>query len=100
MESFIPKAVKRNSHFNPWFNNYLQSLVNTKKRKWAKFRNNRSRRNKRDYNRYCKFVKTELNKAKADYEKSIFLHKNVSQKQFFSYVGQVNNSRNDSDIPH
>ena len=98
-ENFVPKKVIFQKNDNPWFSSFLGGLVQRKKSKWRNLGPNPSRRKKRDYNNYCKFVKKELKLAKARYEKSTFLDQNFAPKRFYSYMSSINNSKHDGGIP-
>ena len=96
---YVPLTVPTHKSNTPWSNNFIKRLIRNKKRKWRKFKNRSTVRNKREYNNFSKHVKKEIFSAKCTYEKGKFLDKNRSPKQFHSYMNRMTNSKNDSKIP-
>ena len=57
---FVPLVTVSPTKNAPWFNGCLQKLINKKKRKWNKYKKNRSLRNLRDYKNHCKLVEKKV----------------------------------------
>ena len=73
-------------------------MVAKKRRKWSLYRRNPTRRNKRLYNRYGKYVKRQVQFIKGEYEKKLFRNRHSSQKSFYSYVDRLTGYTKQSDI--
>ena len=85
MSEYVP--VKEFSERKvPWITPALKRMDRKKKRKYNKWRNNRSRRNHIEYKNYCKTVKEKIVVTKKRYEKRKFCQKNCKPKQFFNYI--------------
>ena len=86
---FVPLVNLSQRREVPWINSFILRIIRTKKRKWRKFKNNATRRNKVEYNRYSKYVKRQTDKAKCNSEKYKFFHKNQASKQFYAYINKA-----------
>lgn len=99
VELFVPTFVLGPHKTSPWYNSFIKRLIRKKRIKYDRYKINRTRRNKRSYNKYCKYVKKETLKAKINYERKLFLNKNKSPKSFYSYVNKATKKNSDSYIP-
>ena len=84
---YVPvKQIKSNSGA-PWITPYIKRIIRTKKRKWLKYKRSPIAHNLSEYKTFCKFVKTRVNDARAQYEKHKFQNRASNPKQFFNYIG-------------
>ena len=97
VDNFIPLSVPIDKTAR-WENSTIKRMVAKKRRKWSLYQRNPSRRQKRQYNRYAKYVKRQVHFIKSDYEKKLFRNRNSSQKSFYSYVDRVTGSKKQTDI--
>ena len=95
LDQHVMKNIIKRKNNAPWFKRDQKKLIQKKEEKWRKMKHDPTDANKRSYKSICNNVKTEIKKAKSEYERNIFQSKPRSKKYFYSYVDRSTKQRNE-----
>ena len=91
---YVPTEIRKKKS-TPWFQKRLKSMRKTKMRKWNKYRNSKCNRHLEEYKTFAREYQREINKSKATYEENKFKNKNKKPKQFFNFIKNTTQIKDD-----
>ena len=88
LDSFVPKLLSKPKKSAPWFDANLKRLSRKKERLHRKSKRTPTNRNKREFNNFSKYLKSQIQFTKKQYEKAKFSNKKTNPKAFFNYISE------------
>jgi hypothetical protein len=84
--NFVPVTCSKSSCSAPWFNDKMKHLKRIKQRHWKRYMQNKNIVKYARYQESASVFKSELFKAKCDYERNLFENKTKNSKKFYNYI--------------
>jgi hypothetical protein len=84
--NFVPFTSATSKKCAPWFNDKLKHIKRVKQRKWQRYMRNKNIVKYAQYQDSAVMFKSELLKAKCNYEKNLFENRKTNSKKFYNYI--------------
>jgi hypothetical protein len=84
--NFVPVTCSKSSGSAPWCNDKMKHLKRIKQRHWKRYMQNKNIVKYARYQESASVFKSELFKAKCDYERNLFENKTKNSKKFYNYI--------------
>ena len=98
--NFIPQRLSSPTDQAPWSTPHIKRLSRKKQNLHRKTKRHPTNRNKNELKNFARYLKQEVEYAKADYEKRKFLNKASNPKQFFNYINSRSKPASDVQVLH
>ena len=100
LSNFIPQKCALPRNLAPWFTPHIKRLARKKQKLHRKMKRRPTIRNKNEFKNFSRYLKHEVEFAKADYEKRKFSNKATNPKQFFNYINSRSKPASDVQVLH